>query len=310
MNIFVTGSTGFIGSHLCRRLQREDHGVHVLLRHKDQVSAMRARGYHPFLFDGDCQSLTSYMKTEKLDGIIHLASLFLSTHKPENIDNLIASNILLGVKMLEAASTAGIRWFLNTGTFWQHYNNEQYNPVNLYAATKEAFEVIAKYYTETSNLIFTTIKLNDTFGPGDIRPKIFNLWQKAIQSGEELLMSPGEQVMDISYIDDIIEGYLCLIRALSIDEHKELNNKSFAIYSNNRMTLKELASLFEKSVGKKIPVKWGARPYRPREVMSPQSQIPEVQGHENKTGITSGIKSMNFIRIRPPARADSGRAGS
>lgn len=295
MNLFVTGATGFIGSHLCRRLQCENHKVHVLLRQQDQIATMRALGYHPFLFDGDCKSLTSYMEAEKLDGIIHLASVFLSTHKPEDIDKMIASNILSGTKMLEAASTAGIRWFLNTGTFWQHYNNEQYNPVNLYAATKEAFEVIAKYYTETSNIIFATIKLNDTFGPGDTRPKIFNLWQKAIQTGEELLMSPGEQVMDIGYIDDVIEGYLRLIWALSIDKDKELNNKSFAFYSNNRMTLKELALLFEKSTGEKIPIKWAARSYRQREVMEPQNRIPIIPGHEHKAGIAGGIKSMAFI---------------
>lgn len=296
MNLFVTGATGFIGAHLCRRLQSEDHSVHVLLRHEDQMPIMRALGYHPLLFKGDCKSLTCYMEAEKLDGIVHLASLFLPAHKPEDIDNLIASNILLGTKLLEAASTAGIRWFLNTGTFWQHYNNEQYNPVNLYAATKEALEVVARYYTETSNIIFTTIKLNDTFGPGDTRLKIFNLWQKAIQqTGEKLPMSPGEQVMDISYIDDVIEGYLCLIRSLSMNKEKKLNNKSFALYSNTRMTLKELASLFEKSTGKKIPIQWGARPYRLREVMEPQSRVPKIAGHNNKSGIAAGIKSMPFI---------------
>ena len=43
---------------------------------------------------------------------------------------------------------------------------------------KEGFENIAKYYIETSNLIFTTIKLNDTFGANDTRNKVFNIWNK------------------------------------------------------------------------------------------------------------------------------------
>lgn len=292
MNLLVTGATGFIGSHLCRRLRDEDHCIHVLLRHEEQISIMRAFGYHPFLFDGDCTSLAGYMEAENIDGIIHLASLFLSEHKPEDIDSLIASNILLGTKVLETASTTGIRWFLNTGTFWQHYQNEIFNPVNLYAATKEAFEVIARYYTETSNILFTTIKLNDTFGPGDTRSKIFTLWQKAIFTGEEILMSPGEQIMDISYIDDVIDAYLFLIQALSVDENKKLNNKSFAIYSNSRMTLKEAALLFEKTTGKRISVKWGARPYKQREVMEPQMRIPIVPGHKNRVGLVSGLRSL------------------
>ena len=63
-------------------------------------------------------------------------------------------------KKLTFSKKFNLKWFINTGTFWQNYQSEKYNPVNLYAATKEAFQNIAKYYTETSSLIFTTIKLN------------------------------------------------------------------------------------------------------------------------------------------------------
>lgn len=70
--------------------------------------------------------------------------------------------------MLEACKKAETKWFLNTGTIWQNYNvsdkSDEYNPVDLYAASKQAFITMAKYYTETSKLRFCTLKLCDTYG--------------------------------------------------------------------------------------------------------------------------------------------------
>jgi CDP-paratose synthetase len=292
MNVLVSGATGFIGTHLCKKLLQEKFGVHVLVRQEKQVNEMESLGYNTFIFDGDCKKLSDYILSENIDGIVHLASLVLSVHRSEDIDDLIESNILLGTKILDAAVLAEIRWFLNTGTFWQHYNNETYNPVNLYAATKQAFENIAKYYTETSDLIFVTIKLNDTFGPGDTRPKIFNLWQKAMFNGEVLTMTSGEQLIDISYIDNIVDAYLSLICILNNDNAEELNNKSFAVYADERMTLKELAALFENVAGGKLHINWGGKPYRLREVMVPQNYLPIVPNYKNSMSITCGIEKI------------------
>jgi nucleoside-diphosphate-sugar epimerase len=292
MNVLVSGATGFIGTHLCKKLLQEKFSVHVVIRQEKQVSEMESRGYHPFFFDGDCKKLSDYLESHKIYGIIHLAAYVLPVHQPEDIEGLIDSNILLGTKLLESAVSAKTRWFLNTGTFWQHYNNEMYSPVNLYAATKQAFEVIAKFYTETSNLIFVTIKLSDTFGPGDPRPKIFNLWQKAIAHDEVLAMTPGEQVIDISYIDNVVEAYFSLIRSLNDDNAEKFNNKSFAVYADERMTLKELAKLFEDISGQPLQIDWSGKPYRVREVMMPQNRLPQVPNFKNSVSVRSGIEKI------------------
>lgn len=292
MKILITGATGFIGSHLIERLLKEKHKVYALVRPSTDKSKL-SKKVSIYISDGSDNSidnLKTFMISEKIDGIIHLASLFQAAHKPEDIQRLIQTNVQFGAEVLEAASLAKIPWFINTGTFWQHYKDKEYSPVNLYAASKQAFEVIAQYYTETTGLNFVTIKLNDTFGPFDTRSKVFALWSKISKSQEVLGMSPGEQIIDISYIDNVVDAYLQMITLISKDKNRKYNNKSFAVQSNKKMSLKKLAVLFEKVSGQKLNIDWGAREYRFREVMVPWSKGRKIPGWKQKVSLEEGIK--------------------
>lgn len=268
MKILVTGATGFIGQNLVKLLLNKGYEIHCIIRNNSNVLNIDARAII-FKYDEKIDILLNYFETQNFDGVVHLASLFLSSHSKDDIGNLISSNIKFGTELLEACKQFNIKWFINTGTFWQHYHTSEYNPVNLYAATKEAFEVIAKYYTETSDLIFTTIKLNDTFGKDDTRNKIFNLWDKISKSNEVLEMSKGEQIIDISYIEDVISAYEILINYLNSDKKNEFKNKSYVVSCDEKMSLRDLSKLFEEATNTKLNIIWGGRDYREREVMIP-----------------------------------------
>ncbi|MFA6395850.1 MAG: NAD(P)-dependent oxidoreductase [Sulfurimonas sp.] len=288
MKILVTGATGFIGKNLIKSLLDKNYSIVVLVRHNSNTLCIDERAVI-FTYSHNINQLITLFKTEDFDGVIHLASLFLASHKSEEIPSLILSNIQFGTELLEVCKQAKTKWFINTGTFWQHYQNETYNPVNLYAATKQAFEDIAKYYTETSDLIFVTLKLNDTFGPNDTRNKIFNLWNQLSQTNGTLEMSPGEQIIDINYIEDIVKGYETLINHLSCDTIAA-KNKAFALYSNERMSLKNLSKVFEASTGKILTIHWGGKEYREREVMIPCDTIPPLPDWEQKYTLADAIQ--------------------
>jgi len=291
MKILVTGCTGFVGRNLVRKLVEKGYEIHCIVRLNSNVSNIDKRA-KIFRYDGNIDLLIDFFQSQKFDGVVHLASLFLASHTRYDIENLILSNIQFGVELLETCKISNVKWFINTGTFWQNYKNERYNPVNLYAATKEAFEVIAKYYTETSELIFTTIKLNDTYGNDDTRNKLFNLWKKIALSGEVLEMSPGEQIIDICHIDDVINAYELLIEYLNSNKKYEFKNKTYVVTSNERMSLRKLAEVFEKVTNKKLNIKWGARPYREREVMIPLENGEVVPNWKPKVSLEEGIKKL------------------
>lgn len=288
MKILVTGATGFIGQNLVKLLLLRNYDIHCITRKDTDKSKINSETTI-FEYNGNVDSLIEYFNQEKFDGVIHLASLFLASHTKNDIGNLISSNITFGTELLEACKESNVKWLINTGTFWQHYENQGYNPVNLYSATKEAFETIAKYYTETSNLILTTIKLNDTFGANDTRNKVFNLWNKISQTGEILEMSAGEQIIDISYIEDVVLAYDTLISHLNSDQKEDFKNKEFVVTNNEKMNLKELSKVFEKATNTKLNIIWGGRPYRDREVMIPFANGQVVPGWHQEYSLEKAI---------------------
>ncbi len=290
MKIVVTGSTGFVGKTLVQRLLNEGHQVYVIIRpHTD--SSVIPKNVKFFIDDGNINILETFFLNIKPDGIIHLASLFLAQHQSNDIESLIMSNVLFGTRLLEVSIKSNVNWFINTGTVWQHYENADYSPVNLYAATKQAFEDIAKYYYETQKINFVTIKLNDTFGSNDTRKKIFNLWKSLSETTETLGMSPGEQIIDISYIENIIDAYMLMIKHVQTDKGYSYSGKAFCVNANERMPLKELAKLYEKVTKTPLNIAWGERPYRDREVMSPYKGIP-VPDWKQKISLEEAISKV------------------
>lgn len=296
MKIFITGATGFIGKHLVKKLVDEGNDITVNLYGEEQspfdstVKVWR-------LNENEIERDIKFLKNQSFDGIIHLASLYLTLHKPEDAVRLINSNVSFSTYILECASQANIKWFINTGTFWQHYQNKDYSPVNLYAATKQAFESIAQYYIETNHIKFCTIKLSDTFGPNDTRPKIFNLWEKITKTGETLEMSPGEQLIDISFVDDIVNAFLALSLNLNLQLNNIKNGDSFAVYAKKRYTLKELFEIYSRVTKNEIYVKWGARTYRKREVMVPYNKAKPVPGWKVEYSITKALKKIFELKV-------------
>lgn len=268
MNILITGATGFVGRHLVPALKQKGHELHILVRPSSQYGKY---GFDKVcVFDDDISSLGIYLEENRIDGVIHLASLYLAEHQSNQVKDLVLSNIYLGTALLEACKIAGTKWFLNTGTIWQNYQvpdkSDIYCPVNLYAATKQAFMTMAKYYTETCGMKFCTLKLCDTYGPGDTRRKIFSLFEEIARSGKTLDMSPGEQCIDIIHIDDVVAGFCHLAEMLGSETPIR---SEYVLSSGKRVPLRELAKRYEECHHVHLNINWGGRAYRQREVMRP-----------------------------------------
>ncbi len=269
MKLIITGANGFIGKHLCKRLQKEGWQFTCLIRPESTRTFFDENIIHTIQISDESTSLTELMKKEGTTGIVHLASHFVAEHQEKDIEPAVLTNLLFGTQVLDASVKAGVKWFLNTGTFWQHYNGSEYDPVNLYAATKQALEDIGRYYANAHGLRFCTLKLCDTYGPNDTRNKLFNLWEKIAKSGDTLDMSPGNQLIDMVHVDRVVDSYVHLIKALNTCAISKKNCESYYVSSNKKITLKELAQEYEKTNHVKLNINWGGRSYRHREVMAP-----------------------------------------
>lgn len=286
MNILVTGATGFIGKKLIQSLLLENN-VHILIRPNSKFENIGTQKI--FIFDDNHEELANYFVENKIEGIVHLAALYIAQHETKDIKELILSNIYLGTALLEAAKIADVKWFLNTGTFWQNYisDSQEYCPVNLYAASKQAFIDMAKFYVETGDICFVTLKICDTYGKDDTRPKILNLFKRISESQETLSMSQGMQVLDLLYIDDVISGFMSLIKSLI---NRNVTEPEYVLSAMKCYTLKELANIYSKVSGKKLNIEWGGRPYRTREVMNPWNKGIILPNWKPNIEIETGVK--------------------
>lgn len=298
MKILMTGITGFIGHHLGERLVNDGHEVHAIVRQTSKIDELsenlrRNVKFHVYNNDNTILDIINSLciDNHRPDIVYHLAANFLNVHKFEDIKVLIQSNITFGTELLDAMTTKNIFNFVNTGTFFQHYENADYNPVNLYAATKECFEKIIKFYSEVKGLHCINLHLFDTYGLGDTRGKILDLLKKISVTGETLKMSPGNQLIDIVYIDDVVEAFVLAGNYLA--EGKYDYCKTYGVSSMNPIPLRELVKTFEKISGKKLSIEWGGRPYRVREVMVPWKSFNILPGWLPKNTIEDGIK--NFL---------------
>ena len=272
----ITGATGFVGSNLARKLVNNNWDVTIICRKDSSLENIEdiLNKVKVYRYDNQIEELIRFFKENNFDVIYHLASLFIAEHKNEDIRNLIESNILFGTEILEAMKESNTRLLINTGTSWQHYNSEEYNPVDLYAATKEAFEKIIKYYVEAENIRCITLKLFDTYGENDKRPKLINLLNKFADERKILDMSLGEQKLDLVHIDKVTESFIKAFKLL--ENNIELKYDSYGVSSKKQISLREIVENFEKESGKKVLINWGARPYRKREVMKPIKNLKNI----------------------------------
>ncbi len=111
-------------------------------------------------------------------------------------------------------------------------------------------------------------------------------------SGEEVILSPGEQLLDMVYILDVVKAFEKLLQQLNRVE--VAHNLKFQITSFKPISIKELAKLVENETDRKIHSIWGGRSYRKREVMKPWIGLSQPEGWAPEITLKEGIKIMAF----------------
>lgn len=288
MKIFVTGVSGYIGSMLVEKLLELNHQVSGLIREESRVKQIN-NSCKLYEYKKDIKSIRNALQEFKPDIIIHLASLFLQNHESEDINRLFESNILLNAYLYQSMLDVGVKKIINTGTSWEYYNQIN-KPVNLYAATKIASEKLLEYYIDVHNFKVINLKLFDSYGPKDKRKKLFYYLRNAVRSRDYFKISPGDQLLNLVYIDDTLSAY-----TLAINEIENgLNKNTFGVGGNKLITLKELVDCYSRVLGVPIPVLFGALNYRDREVMIPWQKFDVVPGWVPKMDLEEGIYRMEI----------------
>jgi nucleoside-diphosphate-sugar epimerase len=291
--IVISGATGFVGLNLTTYFLDKNYEVNLIVRPDSNLSKLSLDNSNlkVFIYENDLNSLIAFFKGVNPICTFHLASNFIAEHQPLEIDSLVSSNISFGLHVLEAMKEANVKTLINTGTSWQHYNNEEYNPVCLYAATKQAFESLIEYYVKAENFKVITLKLFDTYGETDTRSKLINLLNKFANEQIELILSPGDQIINLVYINDICLAFETAMKLISFNKEGGTHLK-YVVKDSKSYSLKEVIDIFEMVAQKKLNIIWGGKSYRKREVMEIWEQGQILPNWFAETSLEEGLKKI------------------
>ena len=103
-------------------------------------------------------------------------------------------------------------------------------------------------------------------------------------------MSPGDQMVDPIYIDDVSEAFVVALNRLRTGQVE--SEETYSVKSENPVQLRKLATIYGEVTGSSLNIDWGGRPYRAREVMQLWSQGETLPGWSTKTSLREGIKKV------------------
>lgn len=280
----ITGATGYIGGRLVAASL--DAGLEVCAIVVPGDPAPLPDGVLRVEDPGDAPELAGRLGGFAPDAVMHLAASQNLTGSPVASDSLVEANVAFGSRVLAASSEAGARALVAASSYSVHATGTaDYAPQTLYSATKQAFTALAEYYRTKTQLTTVMLELSDTYGPADARPKFLNLVDQASRTGEVLEATPGEQVVRPLHVDDIVSAFLF---AADSAMSGALTLPSYSVAGPDEVTLRQLVAAFEAATGRRVPIAWGARPYRAGEIMQPWAG-QELPGWTAEVRLTEGL---------------------
>jgi len=291
----VTGASGFIGSRLVRALVADGVAVAIVARPAsalDQLGEATAR-VEILRHDGSTGQLIGFFGDFAPDVVFHLGANFIGVHRADDVAPLVADNVAFTAQICEAMTAAQTRCLVAAGTVWQHARSASGDltptPNSLYAATKQAAEDIIAYYAASGALASVVLKIYDSYGPGDPRPKFLNALATAAAAGRALDATSGKQRLHLVHVDDIVAAFRHAGARLLAG--KARGHRSYCLPSPEALTLRAIVAAWQEATGRPATVNWGARPDRPGEILVPW-EGPKLPGWKPKIALKTGLKAI------------------
>lgn len=297
--IFLTGATGFIGSHLLKCLLKQKCEVHISIRENSSLwrieNVLDKCVYH--LLDlNDIDAIDNLIRKIKPDIIFHLATYGVD-YQQQDIYKAIDININASLKLFESMLEIDNFRFIHTGTSSEYGPKNRTisecdlpNPRSIYGITKYTSSKLLTYMSEKigkGNLII--LRPFGVYGECEGRHKFFPQIINKLINSVPVKLTNCDQIRDYIYVDDLIDAYIAAA-VVPLKNKVEIIN----IGSGEEICLKDIALIIEKNfnLNKKL-LQFGALPYRSDEIIYSVANIKKANKlllWKPKTSLEKGIR--------------------
>ena len=314
---FVTGTAGFIGYFLTKRLLEQGCrvvGIDNLNDYYDvDLKQARLALLQPFenfsFIKGDISDkgvVTKIFEDFKPDIVMNLAAQAGVRYSITNPDAYIQSNIIGFFNILEACRHHPVDHLVYASSSSVYganrkipFSEEDFvdNPFSLYSATKKSNELMAYTYSHLYKIPATGLRLFTVYGPMG-RPDMayFSFTQKILNGQAIQVFNHGDMERDFTYIDDVVEGVVRVIGKLPEEGQGGARHRIFNIGNNNPVKLivfiETLEDALSKAIGRKITAKKELLPMQPGDVhrtYADTTLLEQAVGFKPATSIAEGL---------------------
>lgn len=271
MNIFLTGATGFIGSHFVNQALAAGHAVLALRRNETSWPRIPLL-QQPKWLDRSLDQVAS-QDLRGCDVLVHLAA-HTGNVPYDNLHNCLRWNLMAVLQLFAQAHQAGIQHFVVAGTCFEYgRSGERFDsiptdaplePSNSYAASKAAASIALRQWASDNCCALTILRVFHVFGEGEPESRFWPSLRRAALAGEDFPMSKGEQIRDFIRVDKVAAAFLqqCLLSLATPTAIHTLN-----LGSGSPLMLREFAEYWWRAFNAKGHLLLGESPYREGEVM-------------------------------------------
>jgi nucleoside-diphosphate-sugar epimerase len=271
-HVLVTGATGFIGSHLVRRLESDGAEVHALTSNVSSVYPARLHDLQDriTLHEGnlvDRSAMDVLVARAQPSHILHLGAYTHVGKSWRRVDECIQANIQGTVNLLQALDGSGYERFVYTGTSEIYGDidvpfreDSVVHPVSPYSVSKYAGERYCRMFHQGRGWPIVMVRPFNTYGPAQSPDRVIpEIIVRALQ-GRELKMTQGRQTREFNFVEDIAAGFVCAATTEGIE------GEIFNIGCGEEVSMRDLATNILEVMGNPIEADFGALPDRPTEI--------------------------------------------
>lgn len=314
--VLITGATGFIGSHLVKRLVMVGANVNILVKKEDDCFHIQdiLKGLNVWCGDlKEYQSVYSCVADVRPQIVFHLAASRDVTRDIKLVDQMIDINVKGTINLLKAIleRKVALDCFINTGTCEEYGDapvpfceDHREVPVSPYSASKVATSYFCQMIHRTEGLPIVTLRPFLTYGPHqDIDMFIPSVIYHCLR-GKDFSMTAGDQTREFNYITDIVDAYLLAAT------NKAVFGQIINIGNGVEFRIKEVAQKIIQITGSSIRLLAGKLPKRAGEAsrfFCCNDKAKNILGWLPKVDLDSGLKEtiqwyMDNLGIYPNDR--------